>query len=97
MLTQPDATHQMPGPMARMRTALDEYAASIGTCAYDKRNYVLNLLAEQLCDGLAGLAETLTDEDGSRVYDQAQGLVDEINTMFSEAEDKAADRAAEAA
>lgn len=87
---------KMPGPMQRMRSALDEYEASIRTCAYDKRVNVLRRLADQTCDCLAGLAETLTDEDGSRVYDQAAGLIDEINTMFSDASDKSSDRRAEA-
>jgi hypothetical protein len=84
-------------PADRIRQALEAYERSIKTCAYDKREAVLCLLAREVIDGIAGLAEDLTFEDGSRVCDQSEGLTNEIHVMFSDAEDKAEDRRAERA
>lgn len=82
--------------LERLRKALDEYEHSIPTCAYDKRSAVLGRLAEQVCEGLAGLAEDLTHEDGSDVCDQAEGIIEAMKCMFIEAAGKADDRREEA-
>lgn len=78
--------------LERIRKALDEYEHSIPTCAYDKRSAVLGRLAEQFCEGLAGLAEDLTHEDGSDVCDQAEGIIEAMNCMFIDAAGEADDR-----
>jgi hypothetical protein len=82
----------MQDTLERMRKDIEDFSKSIPTCAYDKRAYVLNLLAEQLCGGIADLAEELTDESSRAVYDCAEFIIDNINAMFSEAADKAEDR-----
>jgi hypothetical protein len=82
----------MQAAIPRLHKVIDEYAASIKTCGRDKRPYVLSLLAEQFCEGLATLAEELTDENGSGVHGCAENLIDEIKVMFLDAETKADDR-----
>ncbi len=82
---------------ARMHESIDAFASTIRTCPYDKRSNVIGLLAEQFCEGLAGLCEDMTDECGDRVAECAEFLIDEINAMFEAADDKAEERRAEQA
>jgi len=69
-LKQRDTETAMPSNTAdRMHKAIDEFTASIGTCSYDRRRLVLNTLARELVNGIAGLAEGLTDENSTAVAD----------------------------
>lgn len=80
--------------LTRIRKALDEYEASISTCAYDRRGAVLCRLVRETVNGIAGLAEDLTDENSTDVAGCSEFLTDAILAMFLEAEAKAEDRRA---
>lgn len=77
---------------SRLHNAIYDYSREISACARDKRRAVLNCLVRELVNGIAGLAEDLTDENPKAVSDCAEYLTAEIAEMFLDAEDKAEDR-----
>ena len=76
---------------------ISAYAAEIQTCPDDDRRGKIAILMEQLCEGLAGLAEDLTGEDGTAVANCAEFIVEAADVMFAEADLKAEHRREERA
>lgn len=81
----------------RMIGNISAYAAEIQACPYDHRRGKIALLMEQLCEGLAGLAENLTDEDGAAVANCAEFIIEAADVMFDAADQKVEHRREERA